>query len=403
MLVLTSTYPRWAGDTEPAFVHEMCIRLAARYEVVVLAPHAPGSRTLEVMDGVTVRRYRYLPEAWESLAYAGGIPERLRRDPIAIFQVPFLVLALFAAAIRECLRRRVDIIHAHWIVPQGVVGALLSRMGRARAFVCTSHGADLHSLNAWPVRWLKSWTVRRADALTVVSRAMLGSVQALGIAPEATHVAPMGVDVSECFTPPQTAARQEGLVLFVGRLVEKKGVRHLIEAFGTVHRASPDARLVIVGEGPESVVLRREVASRGLDACVTFAGAVPRQEVAAYFRSAAVAVFPFMVTASGDQEGLGLVVVEAQACGCPVIASDLPAVRDTIEDGSTGLLVRPRAPDELARAILGLLSDRGLAQRLGSNGRQAAVQLFDWDRVGQRYLDILQSAHERAQKDQPTP
>lgn len=396
LLVLTSTYPRWAGDPEPAFVHELCIRLAAKYEVVVLAPHARGAQTLESMQGVTVRRYRYLPEAWETLAYAGGIPERLRRNPLMLLQVPCLVLALFAGAIRECLRRRVDVIHAHWILPQGVVGAILCRLGRRRALVCTAHGADLHSFNSWPVRRLKSWTLRHADAVTVVSRAMLGLSRALGALPEITRVAPMGVDVSKRFVPPEAAARQGRLLLFAGRLVEKKGVRHLIDAFEAVHLEMADARLVIVGEGPEGIELKRQAASLGLDHCITFTGALSQEEVAAYFRLAAVAVFPFVVAAGGDQEGLGLVVVEAQACGCPVIASDLPAVRDTIENGSTGILVQPGSADDLARAILGLFADRSLAEKLGANGRRSAKQQFDWEQVGAHYLEILQGAQERA-------
>lgn len=388
--MLTSTYPRWAGDSEPAFVHELCKRLSPNYDLVVLAPHAPGARVREQLDGIPVYRYRYLPQAWETLAYAGGIPAKLSRNPLRLLQVPFFCLAQFLAAWRLIRTNGIDLLHAHWLLPQGLTAVLLKSLRPRLAVVCTVHGADLYTLNSRPLRWLKSWVLRRVDVLCLVSRAMLPAAMALGAREEATRIAPMGVGVSFPFSAPPDGVRSHGSVLYVGRLVEKKGVRHLLDALAMVRERKPTARLTIVGDGPERGVLERQVRQLGLADRVEFTGAKPQGDLCSYYQSAAVTVFPSVIASGGDQEGFGLVVVEAQACACPVIASDLPVLREIIEDGDTGILVRPGDSSALARAILRVLDDRELAQRLGARGRQAAVERFDWDRVSAGYDRIFQ-------------
>ncbi|MBI2970712.1 MAG: glycosyltransferase [Gammaproteobacteria bacterium] len=396
LLVLTSTYPRWADDSEPAFVHELCRRLQDRFDVTVLAPHAPGALSRETLDGVAVRRYRYLPEAWETLAYDGGIPAKLRRSVLHALQVPFLVAALFLAALSESVHGRYAIVHAHWILPQGLIAVLVKRiLPRAPKVVCTAHGADIFAFNSPPVRWLKSWTLRNVDAQIVVSRAMMQCALDLGARREDLHVAPMGVDVSEQFVPPAGGERMSNTVVFAGRLVEKKGLRCLIEAFAAVHHQWPEGRLIIVGDGPEREGVEQLVGALRLSECVAFTGAVANREMPSFFQKAAVAVFPFIIAPGGDREGLGLVVIEAQACACPVIASDLPAVRDSITPGETGLLVPPGDVPALSAEILKVLRNPQWAQELGRRGRESACQRFGWEQSGACHSAVLDAVLSR--------
>ncbi len=128
ILVLTSTFPRWSGDREPPFVFELCKRLAETNEVTVLAPHCRGAVAEErIGERLRVRRFRYAPELLESLAYEGGILEKLRLARWRHLLVPAFFLAEAWAALRAIRRERPDVIHAHWIVPQGVV-ALVARL-----------------------------------------------------------------------------------------------------------------------------------------------------------------------------------------------------------------------------------------------------------------------------------
>lgn len=394
ILVLTSTFPRWSGDREPPFVYELCRRLAERHEVLVIAPHCPGAAAHQRLAGnLSVRRFRYAPQALESLAYEGGILEKLRRARWRWLLVPLFLAGELIAVARALRSHRPDVVHAHWIVPQGIVGVIAALLcGRqGSAVVCTSHGADLFGLRGLLARRMKRWVLRRTGALTVVSAAMKTAAVQLGARPESVHVMPMGVDARERFTPADAADRSADELLFVGRLVRKKGVTYLLEILELVRRRVPGARLTIVGAGPLESELRAEAGARALGTHVLFAGAVANDQLAPYYRRAAAFVVPSIVTPEGDQEGLGLVIAEALACGCPVVASDLPAIRDLVQDGDTGLVARPGDAADFADKLVQVLRDPGRASRLADQGRRRVVERFDWQSVCRGYEQLLLS------------
>ncbi len=391
LLVITSTYPRREGDTEPVFVHELCRRVASEFDVTVLAPHVAGALTRERLDDVDVYRYRYLPVFLETLAYDGGIPAKLRSNPLRFLQVPFFVIAQLIACLRVLARGNFKIIHAHWILPQGVVAVFIKRVLRRDVrVVCTAHGADLYTFRGGLAGRLKSWVMRNADVVAVVSDAMVRHALALGARRDCLRVAPMGVDTKSLFVPPENRLpRIPRRLLFVGRLVEKKGVPVLLDALQSLVPEHPDIHLYIIGDGPQRGALEAHAARLHLGPRVTFLGALTQKSLAAHYQSAAIAVFPFVEAAGGDREGLGLVMVEAQACGCPVIASDLDVVRDVIVDGETGLFAHSGDPQDLARAIRLLLDDTALASRLARNGRTSAAGRFSWERAAGVYVELF--------------
>src|SRR5690348_10765502 len=173
LLVLTSTYPRWRDDPEPGFVHELSRRLAADFEVTVLCPHAPGAKTLEELDGVSVERYRYAPTAWETLVHDGGMVANLKRKPLKWLLVPGFLLGQAWAARRIVRRRSVDVLHVHWLIPQGLATLLLRLLGCRVPYLVTSHGADLYSLRGSLSRALKRRVAAGSAAMSVVSSAMV--------------------------------------------------------------------------------------------------------------------------------------------------------------------------------------------------------------------------------------
>ena len=390
ILVLTSTFPRWAGDREPPFVFELCRRLAAGHEVHVVAPHCRGAARSEMFgERLHVQRFRYAPEFLESLAYEGGILQRLKSARWRLALVPLFLVAEWWSSVRALRRVGPDIVHAHAIIPHGVL-ALCARLARGNRppVLSTAHGGDLFALRGALGSAMKRWVVRRSDQLTVVSAAMKDEAMRLGAAAGRIRVMPMGIDARERFTPLRQA-RAGDEILFVGRLVPKKGLAHLLEALVAVRKAAPNAHLTIVGSGPLERDLRARAATLGLAQAVRFEGAVPNEELAVFYRRAAVFAMPSVVTAEGDQEGLGLVAAEAMACECPVVASDLPAVHDIVQDGVSGLLARPGDPAQLAEKILGVLADPALASRLGTAGRRVVLERFDWASVAQGYERLL--------------
>jgi glycosyltransferase involved in cell wall biosynthesis len=393
LLVLASTYPRWEDDPEPAFVHELAKRLVPDFDVLVLTPHAPGAAVEQTLEGVRVVRYRYAPASVEMLVSGGGIVANLRATGWKWMLVPLFLCAQMFATWKWMRTWKPAVVHAHWLIPQGFVAALARRMlGVHTPLLVTSHGADLFALRGSVADAMKRFVLAQAAAVTVVSETMRHSVVALGRDPAIVSVEPMGVDLSVRFAPDAAAARSAGELLFVGRLVEKKGLRVLIDAMPAVLRARPDTTLTIAGFGPEEAERRAQVRALGLDAAVRFIGPIRQAELPALYRRAAVFVAPFVEAASGDQEGLGLVAIEAAGCGCPVVYSALPATRDALPPGGPHRAVPPGDAAALATALIDTLQSPAATN---DTFLAALRDRYDWRARAASYralLDRLQVA-----------
>lgn len=391
LLILASTYPRWAGDHEPGFVHELAKRLSNRFRVIALVPHAKDANVREYMDSVDVIRYRYAPAHIETLVNAGGVVGNLRRSRWKFLLLPGFVLAQAWRAWRLVRTEDVDVIHAHWLVPQGWIAAILQLLsGKKIPYLVTSHGADLYALRGSAMDRLKRFVVRHAAAVTVVSEAMRGNLARIVDAPKQIEVCPMGVDLSGRFSPEVGTPRSLDEILFVGRLVEKKGLRHLLDAMPLVLQACPSACLTVAGFGPEEGALKQQVVRLGLQQKVRFLGAVPQERLPALYRRAALFVAPFVQAQSGDQEGLGLVLVEAIGCGCPILAGNVPALVDVLGDGFEDMAIDPREPKMLAERIVALLTDSDGTQARASELRECIGERFDWAFVADQYASLLE-------------
>lgn len=391
LLVLASTYPRWPSDYEPGFVHELSKRLTQEFEVTVLCPHAKGASQFEVMDDVRVIRFRYGPSLLESLVHNGGIIGNIKLNPLKVLLLPLLVLGQFFALVRIMRFWKPDVIHAHWLIPQGLVVAVLTILGSHVPFLVTSHGADLFSLKLSVFQRLKRFVARHATACTVVSRAMLDEARRVGLACQDISVEPMGVDLTGRFINDPTITRSKTEILFVGRLVEKKGLKYLLEAMPGILSHHPEVRLTVVGFGPEEVRLKDQASSLNLESHVEFVGAVEQRELPKYYQRASIFVAPFIETKTGDQEGLGLVLVEALGCGCPVVVSDLPAVMDVTMCTNTVTTVSPGDARALALAVSQILrptapSGQGVCEFQPTENLHLC---FDWNQVAMRYARKL--------------
>jgi glycosyltransferase involved in cell wall biosynthesis len=389
LLVLASTYPRWKGDHEPGFVHELSRRLVTRFEVTVLTPDAAVSDGLDRMDGVRVVRFRYAPRRLQTLVHDGGILANLRAAPWKWLLLPAFLGAMILAAWRQLRHDGADLVHAHWIVPQGLAAVLAQRFRRRkRPLLLTSHGADLFALDSRWMRALKRAVAGNAAAITVVSEAMRAKARAIGIEDARMSIQPMGVD-AERFTPDGAVARSGERLLFVGRLVEKKGVRYLLEAMPSILAQVPGASLSIAGFGPEENALREQAQRLGLAGRVEFLGAVPQPDLPDLYRGAAALVVPFVEAQGGDQEGLGLVMVEALGCGCPVVTTSIPAVKDVFGGDWPEYCAAPRSAASLAEQVVRLLREPEHARAGARLLQQALRGRFGWDHVARGYADLL--------------
>ena len=390
LLVLASTFPRWNDDTEPRFVYDLCLRLKEEYTLIVLAPHEKGAENKEVIEGLQVYRYRYAPDFLEILAYEGGISAKLKGNKLNYLILPFFFLGQWIAIIKLLKQYPIKAIHAHWLIPQGILALVARLVSRNKpAILCTSHGGDLYGLNDPISKTIKRYVIKNVDAMTVVSYAMQDEIKKFVPTAKQVVVAPMGTDLSNLFIPDDSVKRKPYQLLFVGRLVEKKGLQYLLQAMPDIIKHYPETCLNIAGTGPEQALLEVLVKELKLTKHVFFLGRLSHQALVNEYRQAAMAVFPFVQAKNGDVEGLGLVMIEAMGCGCPVIASDIPAVRDVIIDGKTGVLLESANSKDIATKILTLYTNTPARKKLVTQARKFVVNNFDWNISRNTYSDII--------------
>lgn len=384
ILFVTSTYPRWKGDSTPAFISHLAQDLTRLGWIVdVLAPHAPGALYRETLDGIAVRRFRYLwPASLQTVCYRGGALINLRKRPLDKLKIPALVAMECLAVLRSLLDGRYDLMHTHWILPQGLVGVLAAAI-RPLPHVTTVHGGDVFALRGRLPSRLKSLVLQRADAVTVNSSATESAV--ITLAPGLTHMRriPLGVSLDRPIATTSSAEiaaryrRGAGpLIIFTGRLVSEKGVEDLIRAVALLRERLPETHALILGEGQDRAALQGLTHELGVADCVTFMGWVQPDDVPAYLAAADVFVGPSRSSPEGWIEALGLSLLEAMAAAVPVVASRVGGIIDFVSHEETGLLVHPQAPQEIADAVYRLATQPELAHRI----RLAAAQ-----RVRQHY------------------
>ncbi len=394
LLVFASTFPRWKNDTIPPFVYELSKRLTSDFEVHVLAPHFPGSKKYEVMDKMKVHRFRYFFKRYERLAGEGGILPTLKKNKLYFAVIPFFLAAEYFALKRLVKEIKPDVIHAHWIIPQGFIAALVKKRTGV-PFVVTTHGGDIWAFKGKMMRSLKRFTLRNAKKTTVVSTAIRDEIHKAIDSNLEISVISMGVDSTK-FNPKNknpAIRKKYGIngpfLLFVGRLAEKKGVKYLIEAMPEVLKKSKDAKLLIVGTGTLESELKQLTKSLKLENSIIFTGAIPNAQLPEYYASADLFIAPSIEAKSGDKEGLPVTLMEAASSGSVIIATDLAGNKDLIQDKTNGFLVRQEDSREISQAISAALLSGSKLSNLKKNSRTKAVSKFDWKVISSRYSEVL--------------
>jgi len=380
ILHIVTAFPRFPNDIISPWLVEMLKRLrAAGHDVEVLAPAYRGGGNRE-FDGIPVHRFRYFPARWEDLTHDQATPDRLRRSLRYKIMPLFYVLGGVWAAWRLGRRRRYEVVHVHWPLPHALFGWAARRACGAR-MVTSWYGVELRWVKS-SLPWLKRflvWALRTSDQVVAISSATAREIT--NVVPVSVRVIPYTVGFPETAAGPSLPrAGDSFLILFVGSLVERKGVRYLIDALPLLP-AQLHAKLVIIGDGAERSRLEAQVRARGLQHLVEVRGRVAEQELRRAYGAASVLVLPAIVDARGDTEGLGVVLLEAMSYGVPVIGSDLGGITDIVVDGQTGLLVPPQDSAALAAALERLATDRDLARRLGEAGAGHVRRHFSWPAI----------------------
>jgi colanic acid/amylovoran biosynthesis glycosyltransferase len=261
------------------------------------------------------------------------------------------------------------LLHAHFA--SGGLTAIPLAKSLGVPLLVTLHGSDV------TVKWASARSIRRlgreATLFLCVSHFIRDRAIAAGLPEEKLRVHYIGVDLQQ-FQAPAADVAGAG-VLFVGRLVEKKGCAYLLRAMASVQKTYPDCLLTIIGDGPLRAYL--ESHARELGVSCRFLGAQPAAIVREHLRTTHIFCAPSITAENGDSEGLGIVFAEAQAMGIPVVSSLHGGIPEVVSDGRTGLLVHERDHPALAAAIASLLGNASLWEQFRHNARAHIEHSFD--------------------------
>ncbi|MBU0484982.1 MAG: glycosyltransferase [Proteobacteria bacterium] len=394
LIVFTSTFPRWKDDTDPPFVYELSRRLVSDFEVHVLAPNYPGALRAETMDGMEVHRFRYFWSCFEKLAGSSGILPTLKKNKLYYLLIPFFIMAEFLALLKLVRKIKPDVVHAHWLIPQGIIAAIVKKI-TGTPYLVTAHGGDVFGLQGGLFGFLKRFSLDNADQVTVVSSVIKQVVLGISDSKVVPVVLPMGVD-------PRKFELEEdnGLIrvkygvkgpflLFVGRLTEKKGVGYLLEAMPEIISRVPDLKLLVIGSGEEEENLKQLSDSLNIGGNVIFAGSIPNRDLPQFYGAADIFIGPSIRAKGGDTEGFGLTFVEAGMSGCILIGSKVGGITDIIKDGETGFLIEEKNPAALAGKVLEVVGLKNEWPEIRKRNRQVFVDNFGLDVIAEKYAQLL--------------
>ncbi len=397
--ILTSSYPRFNGDTAAPFVKSIAEALASQgNSIEVIAPFDPEVRKY-VSDRVIVHWFKYFPlKSTLVMGHGRALQSDVRLQPLAYIMLPFYLFGAFCKLWQVTGQQKTDVIHVHWVLPNGPVAAIVAGL-RGIPFIISLHGSDIYI--ARKKRYfgmVAAWVFHQATGVTACSSELKLHAEQLG-ARNTVHLIPWGADPN-VFKPSENRQalrakykwEDKVVIISLGRLVYKKGFQILIQAFSSIRAKHTRVMMIIGGDGPLASELNTLAQSLGISDSIDFIGRIPWYAVPELLAAADIFVLPSVRDAYGNLDGLPTVLLEAMGCGLATIASDIGGVPLVIRDHENGLLVASGSADEISNRLELLLNDEALRKKLGNAARKSIEDELNWDMVAKQLLNILSGA-----------
>jgi glycosyltransferase involved in cell wall biosynthesis len=355
------------------------------------------SETFIANQANSLRRYR---PTYIGRKIVGPIPLNasvVAKDNASMVEIGRMVILRDPCWETDLLNSRLNLIHAHFGIDGVYAIPLARRLGIP--LVTTLHGIDatrstssfLTSIRPAFLNYalLGRQLTKSSSLFICVSDFIRREAKKKGFPPDKLKVHYIGVDTDKLMA--RADAGDNGLIVHVGRLVEKKGTVYLIRSMVRIRAAYPNAQLIVIGDGPLRSRLAEEAEVLGLGSSVRFLGALPNAEALRWVRKAAVMVVPSVTAGNGDAEGLGMVNLEASGQGVPIVASLSGGIPEAIKDAETGFLVPERDVEALAERISLLLGDVDLRHKMGRAGREFVRTNFDIRKQSEKLEQLYDS------------
>lgn len=394
ILILTSKFPRYANDPQPGFVYYLAKEyLKQGNKVSVIAPYHSGSRAKENFEGIDVYRFRYFfPAKLQRFAYGAGIPANIKASFLAKIQAPFFMASQIFSTFFISRKIKPDIIHVNWAFPQGLAAYL-----SGYPYIMTIYGGEVFLTKRFHLVKLMDFLINKSMKSFSITKGLLDAMREIGFKSKKIGVIPLGVDTNK-FHPNANGCKEirkrfsaNPLILNVGRLVEKKGQIYLIRAFKGIAKEFKNAKLLIIGDGYLRERLEREAKSLNLEKNILFLGEIGHQELPKYYCASDIFVLPSIIDSTGDRETQGVVLAEAMACKCPVIATDTGGIPDVVSSRDIGILVPQKDSKKLAEGMIKLIRNKKLREGYAENAYHHVINQFNWKDIAKRYINEIKS------------
>ncbi|MCF0224787.1 MAG: glycosyltransferase [Fibrobacter sp.] len=388
VLVIGSVYPRFHEDAEVPWLRASVSHLKkAGVDVQVLAPAYKGLGSHEI-DGTLVHRFRYAPKDLEILTHEEGAPTKMAQKPwLQLLAIPYIISGFFKC-FWICLKFRPSIIHAHWPFPHAFIALGASKILHI-PLALNFHGAELLLIRKkkWVRPFLK-FAIGRAQAIFANSSFTAKKIK--DIRKANVEWSPYGTTLSSDYACEPHKLTDKFKILFVGRHIERKGIRYLIDSAKYLSKDLFEIRIVGVGDLTENLKnYASQISQEHAD--IVFTGKLSPEELEREYRNANVFTLPAIIDSKGDTEGLGVVLIEAMELNLPIVASNVGGIPDVVVNEASGLLVNEKDPEALANAFKRLQTSPELIKKLLEGSRKRISDCFTWEGIIKRQISVYQS------------
>lgn len=395
--IITHSFPRFKGDTATPFMGNLAESLGkVATQIFILTPYDPKIKTKN-RGPFKIITYKYIfPRSLHLLGYARTFQSGKNLNMITYLLSPFMYLFGFLALLKLVKKEKIDLISAHWMIPNGFIARLVNIITQV-PYTVTIPGADVHMGGENELfRQMVGFASLGANWVISDSPYYITQLNQLGFYPKKISIIRYGVNTTVFKIIPQDKILlkqlgikpEEKVVLAVGRLVAQKGFIYLIKAFAQVLEQIPSAKLVIVGDGYEKVNLINEVNKLKIESQVIFPGTISYDQLIKFYNLADVFAMPSIKDQAGNLDASPVAMMEAMACGVPVIATKFAGNEDLVINDRTGYLVKEKSSQEIAEAII-KLSKKADKRQIQQQVRQIAIANFSIRQITKRYLEIF--------------
>ncbi len=380
--LLTTSFPQYKNDTQAPFIYELCSTLSKRkIGIDVVCPADTNAQKEEIWGNIRIPRFQYMiPRRWQKLTAEGGIVTNLKSSWMAKLQWPIFSLAFLWRAFRYA--RKADIIHCQWSF-SGVIGVILKKL-LGKKLILTERGSSAHlALKNKVMKATLLYILKNCDMITANNRHQIEQFHQLGIRKSMVTV-PNGIDMKLFRVMDKKICKKkvrftenEHALVYVGRLVEDKGLEELIQIMHGVKKRRKDVKCYLIGSGRLGARLKKEVKDLQLEDTIMFLGSIPQKEIPYYLNAADALILPSL------REGRPNSVAEALACGTFVIASDIPGCRELLELLPYGKLLPPQDKEKWINAIAALQT-----RKVDKEKYEAFRKELTWEKSAEKYEEI---------------